>query len=79
MMATRIPYVNKGASTSGTQSQPSSSNVEFSPEDRQKLVSDVVFYFLTQAPKHVPITKGEVFKAVELSSQSKDLQEDILR
>jgi len=57
----------------------SSSVVEFSPEDRQKLVSDVVFYFLTQAPKTVPITKGEVFKAVELSGHPKELQEDIFR
>lgn len=77
MMATRISYVDRDASTSG--GPQSQLNVSFSAEDRQKLVSDVVFYFLTQAPKNVPITKGEVFKAVEVSDQSKELQEDILR
>ncbi len=76
--------LDEGASTSqakvgSSKESKSSSNLDFSEQDRRKLVSDVVFFFLAQEQKRVPHTKGEVFKAVGLSGQHKELQEDILQ
>jgi hypothetical protein len=76
--------LDEGASTSGSQARASKEfksphNIDFNAQDRRKLVADVVFYFLTQEQKRVPHTKGEVFKAVGLSGQPKELQEDILQ
>ena len=79
-----LSTLDEGASTSQVRAGSSKEfkcppNLDFSSQDRRKLVADVVFYFLTQEQKRVPHTKGEVFKAVGLSGQPKELQEDILQ
>ena len=75
-----------GQAPSSSQSQRNSSKllknsqtVDYNSADRKKLVSDVVFYFLTQEQKRVPHKRGEIFKAVGLSGQPRDLQDDVLK
>ena len=75
-----------GQSSMSNQTQRNSSKmfkspqaVEYNSGDRKKLVSDVVFYFLTQEQKRVPHKRGDILKAVGLSGQPKELQDDVLK
>lgn len=48
-------------------------------EDRAKLVSDAVFYVLTQEGRRAPLKKSALFQAVHLSGQPRPFQEEVWR
>lgn len=50
---------------------------DFNEEDRKKLVSDAVFYFLVQEQKRPLFKRPDVLKAIGLTGRSKELQDDV--
>ena len=64
-----------------TSTQHESSQAGFSgdlnEEDRKKLVTDAVFYIVTQEKKRPMFKKPDVFRAIGLTGRSKDLQDAI--